>query len=167
MHYQLFSFSLINSLSCTTSSPLLAGPVKTFPSQSYRAPWQGQSHVCSARFQLTVHFRCVHVGLIACSFPLSSLNKAIFLPSYFTTLPSPFASPANSSNFSEGIIFSINSLATSRFSFTNFLKPAIGFMRLGLKSSLYSFLPFSIRSLKTIAETVPYVIPFPLKPVAT
>src|SRR5690606_3313194 len=54
------------------SSGLIAGPCMTSPPVSNREPWQGQSQLLSASFQLTTQPRCVHAAERRVSSPWSS-----------------------------------------------------------------------------------------------
>ena len=50
----------------------------TEPSAANMEPWQGQSHVRSALFQVTVQPLCVHLAERRWRLPPSSLQAAIF-----------------------------------------------------------------------------------------
>jgi hypothetical protein len=56
----------------TRSRSTTAGPVSTRPSHAKREPWQGQSQLRSAGFQVTWQPRCVQTGETRCSRPCSS-----------------------------------------------------------------------------------------------
>ena len=52
-------------------------------------PWQGQSHVRSALFQVTVQPLCVQIAERRWRLPPSSLQAAIFFSPLMTMPPSP------------------------------------------------------------------------------
>src|SRR5665647_3980262 len=133
-------FSLI-SLRSIFSKFFLAGAVSISPSASNLDPWHGQSHDCSALFQATLHLMCVQAEFTACTFPFSSLNKAIEWLSYFTTCLLPGARSASSLIFEDGNHLPIRFSTTSAASFTIPVKPAIDFILFGLYNFSYSLLP--------------------------
>src|SRR4051812_36423856 len=77
-------------LSCARSTGArsrLAGPLMTWPCESKREPWQGQSHVFSPGFHCTMQPRCGQVAEQACTAPDASLYTAIFSSPWRTMAP--------------------------------------------------------------------------------
>src|SRR6185436_9103640 len=77
--YGRWAFFVHCSACSITGRPASDGPLSTLPSTSKREPWQGQSQVFSAEFQVTTQPRCVQIAETLCRVPSSSRYAATLL----------------------------------------------------------------------------------------